>query len=112
MDYVAGDRDKPKNGSMLALKWDGSIIGQMQVLLIDGVALILFRGSSICRFQKGWDWGLGTFSEFNTYQRALETMRQYREWGLKGKNRFFCQNTLSENPRGCVIMKILKKVYK
>jgi alpha-glucosidase len=38
--------------------------------------------------------------EFNTREKAAETMKRYADWGLKGaKIDFFDHNTLSENPK-------------
>ena len=38
--------------------------------------------------------------EFDTREKAIETMGRYKSWGLKGaKIDFFDQNTLSENPK-------------
>jgi len=38
--------------------------------------------------------------EFNTREKAAETMKRYADWGLKeAKIDFFDQNTLSENPK-------------
>ncbi len=40
-------------------------------------------------------------SEFDTREKAIETMERYAQWGLKGaKIDYFDHNTLDENPRG------------
>jgi alpha-glucosidase len=100
-DYIAKDGDKPRMwidaasemgwdyymaDAGFANRWGGS----------DSVKNIIEyagrKGVSII----GW----AHTREFNTHEKASETMARYASWGLKGaKIDFFDHNTLSENPR-------------
>jgi alpha-glucosidase len=100
-DYIAKDGDKPRMwidaasemdwdyymaDAGFANRWGGS----------DSVKNIIEyagrKGVSII----GW----AHTREFNTREKAAETMARYASWGLKGaKIDFFDHNTLSENPR-------------
>ena len=101
-DYVAGDRDKPKMwvDAVAKMGWEYYWADASFADRWGGPDSVL----EVVQYADSRKVGIGGWAhsrEFNTYQRALETMRQYREWGLKGaKIDFFCQNTLSENPRG------------
>jgi len=100
-DYIAKDGDKPRMwidavaemgweyymaDAGFANRWGGS----------DSVTKVIeyadFKNVGIC----GW----AHTREFNTPEKAAETMRLYANWGLKGaKIDFFDHNTLSDNPR-------------
>ena len=100
-DYIAKDADKPRMwidatsemgwdyymaDAGFANRWGGS----------DSVPNIVKYAAtkSVCVI--GW----AHTREFDTREKATETMAQYASWGLKGaKIDFFDHNTLSENPR-------------
>ena len=100
-DYIAKDGDKPRMwidaasemgwdyymaDAGFANRWGGSdsVLKVMEFASKKNVNII------------GW----GHTREFNTREKAEETMKRYASWGLKGaKIDFFDHNTLSENPR-------------
>jgi alpha-glucosidase len=100
-DYIAKDGDKPRMwieaasemgwdyymaDAGFANRWGGSdsVLKVMEFASKKNVNII------------GW----GHTREFNTREKAAETMKRYASWGLKGaKIDFFDHNTLSENPR-------------
>ncbi len=100
-DYIAKDGDKPRMwvdatsemgwdyymaDAGFAKRWGGS----------DSVLNIIEYASTKNVNIIGW----AHTSEFNTREKAAETLKQYASWGLKGaKIDFFDHNTLSENPR-------------
>jgi alpha-glucosidase len=100
-DYIAKDGDKPRMwvdaasemgwdyymaDAGFAKRWGGS----------DSVLNIIEYASTKNVNIIGW----AHTSEFNTPEKAAETLNQYASWGLKGaKIDFFDNNTLSENPR-------------
>jgi len=100
-DYIAKDADKPRMwidaaaemgwdyymaDAGFANKWGGD----------DSVpAIVRYAGSKNVNVI-GW----AHTREFDTPEKAAETMKLYASWGLKGaKIDFFDHNTLSENPR-------------
>ena len=100
-DYIAKDGDKPRMwidatseigwkyymaDAGFANRWGGS----------DSVPVIVEYAKSKNVGIIGW----AHTREFNTREKAAETMKRYAAWGLKGaKIDFFDHNTLSENPR-------------
>lgn len=100
-DYIAKDGDKPRMwidaaaemgwdyymaDAGFANRWGGS----------DSVLNIVKYASSRNVNVIGW----AHTREFDTREKAAETMKRYASWGLKGaKIDFFDHNTLSENPR-------------
>ncbi len=100
-DYIAKDADKPRmwvNAAAemgwdyymadagFADRWGGSdsVMNIVKYAATKNVNII------------GW----AHTREFNTREKAAETLNQYASWGLKGaKIDFFDHNTLSENPR-------------
>ncbi|MBN1108901.1 MAG: glycoside hydrolase family 97 N-terminal domain-containing protein [Bacteroidales bacterium] len=100
-DYIAKDADKPRMwidaaaemgwdyymaDAGFANKWGGA----------DSVTAIVKYAARKNVNVIGW----AHTREFNTPEKAAETMSQYASWGLKGaKIDFFDHNTLSENPR-------------
>lgn len=100
-DYIAGDRDKPRiwidaaaemgwryymADAGFANRWGGS----------DTVQKIVDYANKKNVNVIGW----AHTREFDTREKAKETMRRYAQWGLKGaKIDFFDHNTLDENPR-------------
>ncbi len=100
-DYIAKDGDKPRmwiNAASemgweyymadagFANRWGGN----------DSVPVIVEYAKSKNVGIIGW----AHTREFNTREKAAETMKRYAGWGLKGaKIDFFDHNTLSENPK-------------
>jgi alpha-glucosidase len=100
-DYIAKDADKPRMwidaasemgwdyymaDAGFANRWGGS----------DSVSNIVKYAVTKNVNVIGW----AHTREFNTREKAAETLIQYASWGLKGaKIDFFDHNTLSENPR-------------
>jgi len=100
-DYIAKDNDKPRMwidavaemgweyymaDAGFANRWGGS----------DSVPKIIEYADSKNVKVIGW----AHTREFNTPEKAAETMGRYANWGLKGaKIDFFDHNTLSDNPR-------------
>jgi alpha-glucosidase len=100
-DFIAKDADKPRMwidaasemgwdyymaDAGFANRWGGndSVMNIIQYAKTKNVNII------------GW----AHTREFDTREKAAETMSRYAEWGLKGaKIDFFDHNTLSENPR-------------
>jgi len=100
-DYIAKDADKPRMWIDAAseMGWD--------YYMADAGFADKWGGSDsvlkITEYAAGKDVnviGWAHTREFNTREKAAETMSQYASWGLKGaKIDFFDHNTLSENPR-------------
>jgi alpha-glucosidase len=101
-DYIAKDGDKPRMwidaaaemgwkyymaDAGFARRWGGS----------DSVQKIIEYANMKNVSVIGW----AHTREFDTREKAIETMGRYARWGLKGaKIDFFDHNTLDENPRG------------
>jgi alpha-glucosidase len=101
-DYIAKDGDKPRMWIDAAAE-----MGWKYYMADLGFARRWGGSDSILKIidyakQKnvniiGW----AHTSEFDTREKAIETMGRYAKWGLKGaKIDFFDNNTLDENPRG------------
>jgi alpha-glucosidase len=100
-DFIARDGDKPRMwidavaemgweyymaDAGFAKKWGGN----------DSVPEVIKYADSKKVNVIGW----AHTREFDTREKAIETMGRYKGWGLKGaKIDFFDQNTLSENPK-------------
>ncbi len=101
-DYIAKDGDKPRMwidaaaemgwkyymaDAGFARRWGGS----------DSVQKIIDYANMKNVNVIGW----AHTREFDTREKAIETMERYAQWGLKGaKIDFFDHNTLDEDPRG------------
>ena len=99
-DYIAKDGDKPLMwiDAVAEMGWEYYMAdaGFARRWGIDSVALVTEYARKKGIGVIGW----AHTREFDTREKAVETMRRYAGWGLKGaKIDFFDQNTLSENPK-------------
>jgi alpha-glucosidase len=100
-DYIAKDGDKPRMWieATAEMGWeyymaDAGFVNRWGGA--DTVANVIEYANSKNVGVIGW----AHTREFNTREKAAETMKRYADWGLKGaKIDFFDHNTLSENPR-------------
>jgi alpha-glucosidase len=100
-DFIAGDRDKPK------LWIDAAAQMGWEYYLADAGFADRFGGGDSVRNAAEYaaERGVSVIGwahtrDFDTYEKAVSTMRRYAEWGLKGaKIDFFDHNTLSDHPR-------------
>lgn len=100
-DFIAGDRDKPR-------QWvDAAAEMGWEYYMADAGFQNRFGGPEGVQAAVGYarSKGVGVLGwahtrEFDTEAKAIETMRRYADWGLKGaKIDFFDHNTLSDHPR-------------
>jgi len=99
-DYIAKDGDKPFMwiDAVAEMGWEYYMAdaGFARRWGIDSVGLVTEYARKKGIGVIGW----AHTREFDTREKAVETMQRYAGWGLKGaKVDFFDQNTLSENPK-------------
>lgn len=100
-DYIAKDGDKPRMwiDATAEMGWEYYMADAGFVNRWGGPDTV----TKVIEYAKSKNVGVIGWAhtrEFNTREKAAQTMKQYADWGLEGaKIDFFDQNTLSENPR-------------